>query len=147
MKLFELPHLAISSPTQIAVAGVLQIHTGDLLEATRRIEARSQLVGERLIVHKAVCAGRVDGLFVEALGIELAAVEAGNLRADQRGTVCKILRAVLGPFLKLAVMRGQCLQMPGPLRIAGCAAERGPRQRGIEMVFRPLEVEWRRPEQ
>src|SRR5882757_8549426 len=35
MKLFELPHLAISSPTQIAVAGVLQIHTGNLLEATR----------------------------------------------------------------------------------------------------------------
>src|SRR6202521_3015090 len=38
MKLFELPHLAICSPTQIAVAGVLQIRTGDLLEATRRIK-------------------------------------------------------------------------------------------------------------
>src|SRR6267154_5251609 len=45
MKLFELPHLAISSPTQIAVAGVLQIHTGNLLEATRRIEAGSQFIG------------------------------------------------------------------------------------------------------
>src|SRR5882757_5645656 len=43
MKLFELPHLAIGSPTQIAVAGALQIHAGNLLETTRRIEAGSEL--------------------------------------------------------------------------------------------------------
>ena len=39
MKPFELPHLAVGSPTQISVAGVLQIHTGNLLEAMRRVEA------------------------------------------------------------------------------------------------------------
>src|SRR6195256_2885979 len=70
MKLFELPHLAIGSPTQIAVAGVLQIHAGNLIEAARRIEAGSEVIGERLLVHKAVVAARADGLFVEALGIE-----------------------------------------------------------------------------
>src|SRR6266481_10192367 len=42
MKLFELPHLAVGSPTQISVAGVLQIHTGNLLEAMRRVEAGSE---------------------------------------------------------------------------------------------------------
>src|SRR5712675_1898969 len=77
MKLFELPHLAIGSPAQIAVAGVLQIHTGDLLEPTRRIKARSQLVGERLVVDKAVCACRADGLFVKVHGIERAAFDPG----------------------------------------------------------------------
>ncbi|HJX22777.1 MAG TPA: hypothetical protein VJ454_17400, partial [Steroidobacteraceae bacterium] len=45
------------------------------------------------------------------------------------------------------MVRDQSLDMPGPLRTAGCVAERSPRQCGIEMVFRPLEVEWRRPEQ
>src|SRR3979411_1896770 len=50
MKLFELPHLAIGSPTQIAVAGVLQIHAGNLLEATRRIEAGREFIVERTTV-------------------------------------------------------------------------------------------------
>src|SRR5260221_14374444 len=79
MKLFELPHLAIGSPTQIAVAGVLQIHAGNLLEAPRRVEAGSEFIGERLIVNKAVVAGRGDGLVVEALGIKLPGFEASHL--------------------------------------------------------------------
>src|SRR5260370_33306768 len=37
--------------------------------------------------------------------------------------------------------------MPGPLRIGGCVAERSPRQRGVEMVLRPLEEGWRGPEE
>src|SRR5258708_40078608 len=49
MEPFELPHLAAGSPTQIAVVGVLQIHTGDLLEAARRVEAGSQFIGDGLI--------------------------------------------------------------------------------------------------
>ena len=71
MELFELPHLAISSPAQVAVPRVPQIGMGDRLEAARCVEAGSQFIGERLIVNKAVGAGRADGLFVEALGIEL----------------------------------------------------------------------------
>ena len=105
MKLFELPHLAIGSPAQIAVAGVLQIHAGNLLEATRRVEAGSEFIGERLIVNKAVGAGRADGLFVEALGIELPAFDPRNLGADQRGAVLEIVRAIRRPELELLVMR------------------------------------------
>src|SRR3984957_14645018 len=56
MKLFELPHLSISSPTDIAVARVPQIDTCKLFEATGRVEARGQFVGERFVVDKAVCA-------------------------------------------------------------------------------------------
>jgi hypothetical protein len=55
---------------------------GDRFKTTRRVEARGQLVGERLIVDKAVCAGRADGLFVEALGIEFSALKAGNFRTN-----------------------------------------------------------------
>jgi len=41
MKLFELPHLTVSSPTQIAVTGVTANTHGDLLEATGRVEAEA----------------------------------------------------------------------------------------------------------
>src|SRR5258707_2321633 len=109
MKLFELPHLAIGSPPQIAVAGVLQIHSRDLLEATRRVEARGQFIGERLIVNKAVCASRADGLFVEALGIKLPAFDPRYLGADQRGAIFEVLRAIVRPGLELFVMRRQSL--------------------------------------
>ena len=118
IQLVELPHLAIGSPAQIAVAGVPQIHMGNLLEATRRVEARGEFVGERLVVDKAVGAGRADGLFVEPLGIELAAFDAGDLRADQRGAVLEILRAILGPDLELSVVGGQCLDSAAGARSA-----------------------------
>ena len=101
IELIELPHLPIGSPTQVAVAGVAQIHIRDLLEPTRRVEARGEFVGERLVVNKAVGAGRADGLFVEALGLELAALRARDLRADQRGAVLEILRAIRRPDLEL----------------------------------------------
>ena len=120
--LVELPHLAVGAPTQIAVAGVLQIHTGDLLESTRRVEARGEFVGERLVVNKAVGPGRADGLFVKTLGVELAAFDAGNLRADQRGTVFEILRAIRRPELEL-----RCGARPQPPGAA--AARRPPRHR------------------
>ena len=83
----------------------------DLLEATRRVEARGQFVGERLIVDKAVCVCRADGLFVQMLGVELAAFDARDLRADQRGAVFEILRAVLRPDFELSVVGGQRLEM------------------------------------
>ena len=118
MKPIELPHLAIGSPAQIAVAGVLQIHVGNLLEAARRIEAGSEFIGERLVVNKAVGARRADGLFVEALGVELAAFDAGNLGADQRGAVLEILRAIRRPELELLVMAATASHMLLPL--AGC---------------------------
>src|ERR1700687_5985745 len=103
--------MALCSPTLKAVGGVLQIHTGNLLEAARRIEAGSEFVGERLIVNKAVGASRADGLFVEIHRVNVAAVDASNLRADQRGAVLEIVRAVRRPEQELPVVNGQFVDM------------------------------------
>src|SRR6202140_1536894 len=107
--LIELPHLAIGSPPQVAVPGVSQVEMRYFIEATGRVEARSKFVGERLIVNKAICAGRADGLFVQTFGIEVAALQAGDLGANQCGAVFEILRAVLSPDLEFPVMRSERL--------------------------------------
>ena len=86
-----------------------------MLEAARGVEARGKLVGERLVVDKAVCARRADGLFVQAFGVQLPAFDAGDLRADQRGAVLEILRTVLRPDSELSVVGGQRLDMLAPL--------------------------------
>src|SRR5207253_1306445 len=93
--LIELPHLAIGSPPQVAVAGFRQVRACARLEPTRRIEPRGQLVGYGLVVDKAVGACRADGLFVKLLGIERAAFEARDLRTHERRTVFEILGAIL----------------------------------------------------
>src|ERR1700733_4699154 len=111
MKLFELPNLAFGSPTQIAVAGVLQIRAGNLFEAMRRVEAGSQFIGERLVVNKAVRAGRTDGLFVEAHPVKIASILAGNLGAHQRGAVLEIVRAIRRPYLELLIMCRKSLEV------------------------------------
>src|SRR3984893_16210092 len=140
MKLFELPHLAIGSPTQIAIARVLQIHAGDLLEPARRIEAGSEFIGDRLIMNKAVGAGRADGLFVEAFGIELPAFDPRDLGADQRGAVLEIVRAIRRPELELPLMRSDSVQaLPSLAGWRGIAGG-GLRQCAEEMVFRRFEL-------
>src|SRR3984957_272896 len=98
---------------------------GDRFKTARRVEARGQLLGKRRIVDKAVCAGRADGLFVAALGIELAASNACDLGAHQRGAVFEILRAILRPYFELSVMDGQSLEMlPSLVGYRGIAARR-----------------------
>src|SRR6202040_3616654 len=79
-RLVELTNLAIGSPAKVALTRLPQIHSRDLLEAARCVEARGQFVGERLVVDKAVGAGRTNGLFVEAHRLDIAAVDAGDLR-------------------------------------------------------------------
>src|SRR5258708_32130917 len=90
IRLVEVSHLPDGSPTKVAVAGVPQIQVRELLEPTRRVKARSQLVSDRLIVNKAICTGRADRLLVETLSIELAAFDPRDLCADQGGSVLKI---------------------------------------------------------
>ena len=102
----ELPNLAVGSPAQIAAPGILQVERGNLIEPARAIEGGSALIGDRLVVRQAVLAGRADGLFVEPLGVELAVAEARNFRAEQGRAARKVLRAVLGPLLELAVVGG-----------------------------------------
>src|ERR1700751_3384127 len=77
--LVKLAHLAIGAPTQVAVPCVSQVELRDLLEASGRVEARREFVGERLIGEKAVGAGRADGLFVKAHRLNLAAFNAREL--------------------------------------------------------------------
>src|ERR1700751_5226680 len=91
--------------------GVSHVRMGDRFKTTRRVKSRGQFVGERLIMGKAVGLGRADGLFVEALGIEFAAFDPGDLGADQRGTIFKILRAIFCPYFQLSVVRSQSLEM------------------------------------
>ena len=81
-------------------------------------------------------AGRADGLFVETLGIELSAFDAGDFRRDQRGTVLEVLRAICGPTLELSVVGDQRLYM------CCCVGQwlmrkprSGERERAIEVVL------------
>src|SRR5262245_10377123 len=112
----------------------------DLLKATCRIEARGELIGERLIVHKSVRLRRADGLFVQPLGIELAALNARDLGAHQCGAVFKILRADLRPYLELFVVSDQSLEMlrslVGTCGIPGCRVGK----RTIEMKLCGFEL-------
>src|SRR3984893_4405123 len=110
-RLVELSNLAIGSPAKVALTRLPQVEVRNLLEAARRVEARRQFVGERLVVDKAVGAGRADGLFVEAHRLNIAAVDAGNLRPDQCGAVLEILRAIRRPDLELSVVSDQGLDM------------------------------------
>ena len=91
-------------------------------------------------MNKAIGAGRADGLFVEALGIELAALQAGDLGADQRGAVLEILRAILRPDLELLVMRSQSLQVLLPLAGRRGIAGRGLGQRAVKVILRRFEI-------
>jgi hypothetical protein len=75
-------------------------------------------------VNKFVGAGRANGLFVEALSIELAALQACDFGAHQRDAVLKILRAIRRPDLELLVVRDQSLDMlpsmAGHCGLTGC---------------------------
>ena len=98
-------------------------------------------------MNKPVGAGRADGLFVEAHRVNIAALEASDLGADQRGAVLEILRAIRRPDLELPVMCGDSVQVPWPL--VGCRgiAGGGLRQRAVEVIFRRFELRNRGPQQ
>src|SRR3954451_14538208 len=87
----------------------------DLLEAARGVKARGQLVSERLVVDKAVCLCRTDGLFVKVHGIERAAINPGNLRANQGSAILEVFRTVLRPRFELFVVGHKSLKMLLPL--------------------------------
>src|ERR1700733_7396009 len=83
----------------------------DLLEITCRVEARGELVGERLIVDKAVRLGGTNGSFVETLGIELAIFDARDLGPHQGGPILEILRTIFRPYFELSVVGHQSIKM------------------------------------
>src|SRR6187200_934793 len=104
MELIELPHLSVGAPAQIAGPGLPQIGVCECREAARRVEAGSELVGERLVVNEAIRACRPDCLFVKTLGVQHAAFEAGDLSAHQRCTILEILRTICCPVPKMLLV-------------------------------------------
>ena len=115
----ELLYFSVGSPTVVAVPRIPEIGVGERLEAARRVKARGDLIGERLIMDKAVRAGRTDRLFVQALCIQLSAFDARNLRPHQRGAVFEILRAMFRPYLELFVVNSESIEML-PALVGGC---------------------------
>src|SRR5262249_30025368 len=111
IQLLELLYFAISSPTEIAVAGFPQIGIRDLVEPSCRVETRRELVGHCLIVDKGIGVRGADGLFVKTHGIQLAAFYSGYLRPDQCRPIFKILRAVLGPYFEMLLVSYQSFGM------------------------------------
>src|SRR3954451_850591 len=111
----------------------------DLLEAARGVKARGQLVSERLVVDKAVCLCRKDGLFVKVHGIERAALNPGNLRANQRSAVLEVFRAMFRPCFELLVMGHKGVEMLLPLLRRGAMVGRSMNKRIIEAKLRRFE--------
>src|SRR6516165_4718238 len=111
MELVELPHLSVGPPSEITIPRILEVEVRNLLEAARRVEACSQLVGEAFNVHESVGARRTNRLFVEALRVEFPIFDSGYLSTDDCGAAFKILRAVFRPFLELSVVGAQCLDV------------------------------------
>ena len=139
MELIELPHLAVGAPTQIAGPGLAQISVCDRLETARGVEASRQLVGERLIVDKAVRACRHDGALVEVHGLERTPLDTGNLSANQRRTILEVLRTILREGAKLLLVLSNCFSVLGVRVGAQGLASCGAAQAGIEMAFRLLQ--------
>src|SRR4051794_10262373 len=75
----ELSHLPVGTPSQIAVPGVPKIGVGDGLEAACSVKAPRYLVGQTFVLHEAVLVGGANGLLVEAHGIGISLLDAGDL--------------------------------------------------------------------
>src|SRR5262249_45263616 len=111
IELIELSDLSICTPAEIPIPGISEIRPRDGLEAARRVEAGRQLVCERLIVDELVVARCLERRFVEALRIELPALDAGDLGADEQRAVLEALRAILCPDIELPLVKDDGLQM------------------------------------
>src|SRR5215813_14814800 len=138
--MFQLPYFAVGSPAIIAVQGLPQIRIRNLVETARRIKARGNLVTNRLIVDEAVCVRGTDGLFIKALGIEHAAFDSCDLRADEGRSVFEILWAVLRPYFELSLVSSQSLEMLRLLvrrcGVPGCCVGK----RAVEAELRRFEL-------
>src|SRR5262249_24238109 len=139
MKLIELPDLSIGAPSQIAPPRVSQVEMCDLLESARRVKAGSQLVGERLVVNKALCACRRDGALIEVHGIERASLDTGDLSADESCTILEVLRTIRRQRPQLSLMPPNCFAMLGvPVRVDRLPPC-GTSERGIDGIPHPFQ--------
>src|SRR6516225_4298428 len=109
-------------------------------EAARSVEAPGQLVGESLAVDEPIVAGCTDGLLVETLCVELATLNARDLRSHEGRTVFEILWTVPRPNLELLVLSNQSLEMLLLLLGSGEIPECRARERAIEARFRRFPI-------
>jgi hypothetical protein len=91
VQLDELPHFAVGSPSLVAVPSFAEVEILECFEATRCIEPRGQLVRQSFVLDEALLARRPNGLLIQTAGLNFPAVQAGNLGADQRDSVCEVL--------------------------------------------------------
>src|SRR5262249_16783038 len=99
----------------------------------------SQLVGERLVVDKAVSACGRDGALIKAHGIKRTPFDPGNLGGDQRCTILEVLRTIRGPTPKLLLVLPKRCSMLGVRIWTRGLASGGATQARIEMAFRLLQ--------
>src|SRR6267142_7214769 len=101
MKPFELPDLAERAPAKVAAPRLPQTGLGDRLEPARRIEARGNLMGQALVLHEAVLACRVNGLFVQTHCNGVSPFETRDLGRHQCVLVGERRWTVFGPLAQL----------------------------------------------
>src|SRR5580692_8375384 len=136
----ELLDLSVGAPAVITVPRIPEIGVGECLEAARRIKPRRDLIGERLIVDKAVRTRRADGLFVELNGIESSTFDTRNLRVHQCGAVFEIFRAKFRTYRQLFVVSSEGIQMLLALARIRNIATRRTGKRAVKFVFCELKT-------
>ena len=104
IELLELSNLCIRAPAAIARAGIPQVGRRNLLEAALRVKASGPLVGDRLIVDKALGVRRTHGFLIEVLSFEHAAFNPGDFRTNDRRAVLKSHGVMFGPHFELLVV-------------------------------------------
>ena len=136
MKLFELRHLAERAPAQVTASRFPQAGMGDRIEAARREEPRGQLIGQALVLHEAVVAGRSNGLLVQTHCIGVSPFEAGDLGQYQRVLVAEGRWTVFRPLAQLLPVRRQELAPPVLLVGSTVLVKRRHRQRSVVKVVK-----------
>src|SRR5262249_1326179 len=107
VQMIQLVHFAVGAPALIAVPCLKQVHVCELMEASRYVESRGELVRDRFVIEEAVAVRRANGLFVQLLSIEHAPLNSSNLRVYQCRAVFKILRTMPRPCRMLLLVSSQ----------------------------------------
>src|SRR5215213_11738254 len=94
-------YLALRTPAAVAATRVPSVHVSKRGEASSCVEARRQLVCQRLLLHEALVPGGPDRLLVQVHGLRRPTFDPRNLGQHECIPVPIVLRAVLGPESQL----------------------------------------------
>src|SRR5580658_6872913 len=95
------------APTLVAAARGTKMGMASRFETLCEAALGCQLVGQGLILNKAVVTSRTDGLLVQPQGVRVPPFEAGDLSRHQRQFVAKCRRTIVGPLAQLFAMCDQ----------------------------------------